>query len=95
MKHRLSGLAAAAAMILAPPAAAQTFPINPIVLVAPYTAVRQAIADPELARKFTDTDVLLNPPAQMTTEFARKLLLSEIERWTGFIKKNNITAGTN
>ncbi len=58
-------------------------------------AVRQAIADPDLARKFTDTDVLLYPPEQMTAQFAKTLLASESARWTGFIKQHNITAGAN
>lgn len=55
-------------------------------------AVRQAVADPDVAKKFTDTDVLLYPPDQLTPEFAGKLLKSEMERWTGFIKTNGITA---
>ena len=54
----------------------------PAVMQKLNAAVRQAITDPELARKFTDTDVLLYPPEQMTPQYAEKLLASEIERWT-------------
>lgn len=54
-------------------------------------AVQKAVADPELAKKFADTDVLTFPPEQMTPQFAANLLKSEMERWTAFIAKHKIS----
>jgi tripartite-type tricarboxylate transporter receptor subunit TctC len=73
-------------MLLAPKAT------PPAVIETLNAAVRKAVGDPEVARKFTDTDVLLYPPEQMTPAFAASLLARETQRWTDVIKKHNITA---
>ena len=70
--------------------AAKTTP--PAIIDALNAAVRKAVSDPEVARKFTDTGVMLYPPEQMTPAFASGLLAREMARWTAVIKQNNITA---
>jgi tripartite-type tricarboxylate transporter receptor subunit TctC len=55
-------------------------------------AARKVIADPQVAKKFTDSGVSLYPPEQMTPQYAKSFFLGEVQRWTDFVKMNNIKA---
>ena len=53
-------------------------------------ALRLALADPNVRRSFEQADYSIFPQEEQTTAAADLLLRSEIARWGGIIRTNNI-----
>jgi tripartite-type tricarboxylate transporter receptor subunit TctC len=54
--------------------------------------VREVVADPKVMKAWTDTGILVYPPAQQTTAAALELVKSEMKRWGDVIRENKIEA---
>ena len=50
------------------------------------------VADPKVVKAWTDTGILVYPPAQQTTAAALELVKSEMKRWGDVIRENKIEA---
>ena len=50
------------------------------------TALRAALKDPDLIKRFNDISTDVQPEAKATPEAAQRMLVSEIDRWAPIIK---------
>jgi tripartite-type tricarboxylate transporter receptor subunit TctC len=60
--------------------------LPPAIVARLSTALRTALKDPDLVKRFNDINTDPMPDAKATPEAARQTLLSEIDRWAPIIK---------
>jgi tripartite-type tricarboxylate transporter receptor subunit TctC len=60
--------------------------LPPAIVARLSTALRTALKDPDLVKRFNDINTDPMPDAKATPEAAHQTLLSEIDRWAPIIK---------
>jgi tripartite-type tricarboxylate transporter receptor subunit TctC len=60
--------------------------LPPAIVAKLSTALRSALKDPDLVKRFNDINTEPMPDAKATPDAAQRMLLSEIERWAPIIK---------
>jgi tripartite-type tricarboxylate transporter receptor subunit TctC len=60
--------------------------LPPAIVAKLSTALRTALKDPDLVKRFNDINTEPMPDSKATPEAAQRMLLSEIDRWAPIIK---------